>query len=191
MPSNSERARIQQKAWRVANAEHVRQRRKERHLAHREADNNQSQAYKSAHLEQVTEQTRNWRAAHPERVQQYRDSWREKFPELDAEIKAAWKKRNPQRIILQNHRRRARVANATIVAIDEIQLLAKWEYWSGRCWMCRRVAVEWDHVKPIAMGGLHCLANLRPACRPCNAKKGAKWPYKISHLVSGAAGAKA
>lgn len=30
--------------------------------------------------------------------------------------------------------------------------------------------------KPLAKGGLHCLANLRPACRACNAQKNARWP---------------
>ncbi|MGH9004622.1 MAG: HNH endonuclease [Acidimicrobiia bacterium] len=42
--------------------------------------------------------------------------------------------------------------------------------------MCRGPAEGWDHVKPIRVGGSHLLANLRPACRPCNSRKRSSWP---------------
>lgn len=31
-----------------------------------------------------------------------------------------------------------------------------------------------DHVVPIARGGTNVIANIVPACRPCNSKKGAR-----------------
>jgi len=34
--------------------------------------------------------------------------------------------------------------------------------------------IEADHVIPIARGGQHSIGNLVPACRKCNASKGAK-----------------
>ncbi|MGX7727586.1 HNH endonuclease [Rhodococcus sp. 5G237] len=34
-----------------------------------------------------------------------------------------------------------------------------------------------DHVKPINKGGPHMLANLRPACGPCNSRKRDQWPF--------------
>lgn len=63
------------------------------------------------------------------------------------------------------------------VAIDPALLEQKLLYWGGCCWMCGGPAVEWDHVKPLSKGGQHLLANLRPACRSCNASKNARWPY--------------
>lgn len=47
-------------------------------------------------------------------------------------------------------------------------------YWGNRCWMCGGPYEEADHVIPLALGGPHCLANLRPACKSCNSAKGAK-----------------
>lgn len=32
-----------------------------------------------------------------------------------------------------------------------------------------------DHVKPLAKGGPHILANIRPACVSCNSRKHATW----------------
>ena len=66
--------------------------------------------------------------------------------------------------------------NAAVVPFDSQLLAQKWEYYGGKCWMCGEDACEWDHVKPLSKGGSHILANLRPACRRCNASKAAKWP---------------
>jgi 5-methylcytosine-specific restriction endonuclease McrA len=45
--------------------------------------------------------------------------------------------------------------------------------------MCGAEAVEWDHVKPLAKGGAHILANLRPACLSCNRSKRDRWPLPV------------
>lgn len=52
-------------------------------------------------------------------------------------------------------------------------LAAKVAYWGDRCWMCHEPWNSLDHVKPLAAGGPHCLANLRPACMRCNRRKNA------------------
>lgn len=67
----------------------------------------------------------------------------------------------------------------TIGAVTEDLVRAKFEYWGGRCWMCGSDdRIEVDHVKPFAKGGPHVLSNVRPACRSCNAGKGARWPIE-------------
>lgn len=49
--------------------------------------------------------------------------------------------------------------------------------WGGQCWICSVAdATEEDHGKSLSAGGWHCLANLRPACKPCNASKQDDWP---------------
>ncbi|NAE18264.1 hypothetical protein GUJ16_13385 [Enterococcus hirae] len=45
--------------------------------------------------------------------------------------------------------------------------------------MCGHPASEIDHVKPLSRGGSAWPANLRPACRTCNSKKRARWPYPL------------
>lgn len=51
----------------------------------------------------------------------------------------------------------------------------------GRCWICKidleEAFTHWDHVQPLARGGEHTVANLRPACNLCNIRKNAIWPF--------------
>lgn len=41
----------------------------------------------------------------------------------------------------------------------------------GPCAYCGGEADGWDHVVPFAKGGAHTLANIIPACFPCNQRK--------------------
>lgn len=61
---------------------------------------------------------------------------------------------------------------------SEQQIRARVEFYGGICWICRAVPYQAiDHVKPLARGGSNWPSNLRPVCRECNSRKGAKWPY--------------
>lgn len=40
------------------------------------------------------------------------------------------------------------------------------------CWICRGLATTADHITPRSQGGDDEPANLRPACRPCNSRRG-------------------
>ncbi|ANA86646.1 HNH endonuclease [Gordonia phage ClubL] len=77
--------------------------------------------------------------------------------------------------------RKARLADLGGDQINPEAWSAKVEYWGGRCWMCGSVpaVIEMDHVKPVSRGGCHIIANLRPACRSCNARKGNRWPFQV------------
>lgn len=59
-------------------------------------------------------------------------------------------------------------------------LAARWAMWGGKCWMCGTFATATDHVKPLCKGGSNWPANLRPACKPCNSRKGRRWPIVIA-----------
>lgn len=75
-------------------------------------------------------------------------------------------------------RRQEREASAPGCYTDE-QKQARWDYYGGRCWMCRGTAVVMDHVKPLFRGGCNWPSNLRPACHPCNIRKAAYWPLPV------------
>ena len=62
------------------------------------------------------------------------------------------------------------IGNVTVELLE-----AKAAYWGNHCWMCSGPIEHWDHVKPISKGGPHILANLRPACAPCNLSKSNRW----------------
>lgn len=72
------------------------------------------------------------------------------------------------------HARRARKLATSITEATSEQVAARMSMFSG-CWMCGGEWTEVEHVKPLAQGGPHILANLRPACGPCNRRKGASW----------------
>lgn len=62
---------------------------------------------------------------------------------------------------------------------------ARWALWGGRCWVCGIAdATEEDHVKPLSAGGWHALANLRPICKSCNARKRDSWPLPPDRLAA-------
>ena len=57
---------------------------------------------------------------------------------------------------------------------DWLALLSAHEW---ACLYCGQVvALEVDHIIPVRVGGSDALDNLAPACRRCNASKGAKLP---------------
>lgn len=86
-----------------------------------------------------------------------------------------WEKSNPERAKairkLAKARRRARERSAQIVEISSAQLLMRMHAQGNRCVYCDGPFEHVDHLKPLALGGPNCLANLRPACAPCNLSK--------------------
>lgn len=74
----------------------------------------------------------------------------------------------------KKRKKRAILRAGLVIPFTNEQLSARLAMFAG-CWMCGGVADTVDHVKPIARGGAHILANLRPACRSCNSSKNARW----------------
>lgn len=75
---------------------------------------------------------------------------------------------------------RARKRGATGRATTE-EIRARIEYYGHKCWMCGAPWTCIDHVKPLSLGGSNWPANLRPACRSCNARKHNRW-YGVARL---------
>ena len=143
----------------------------------------------------INERNKRWRAqnrekaaasdrakvqANPEtyrRIQKrYKDANREK---RNAYLRA-WAKANPDKRRAKEERRRARHADALVpgVPVTAVAIAARFAMFAG-CWMCGGPKTEVDHVKPLAAGGLHVPANIRPACKPCNSRKAGAWGHPI------------
>jgi hypothetical protein len=71
--------------------------------------------------------------------------------------------------------RRQRRQSALRIRHSKDDFLQRMAVWSNKCWMCGGPFECLDHVKPISKGGADCLANYRPACTSCNARKGSRW----------------
>lgn len=104
--------------------------------------------------------------------------------EREREHRRASKRRNALANRAYVRGRKARLAAATVVPFTAEQLRQRVAYYGGRCWMCGDEAHTIDHVKPLAAGGAHMLANLRPACSDCNTRKGATWPWPATGMAA-------
>lgn len=85
---------------------------------------------------------------------------------------ARWKKNNPAKVLEMAHRRRARKNRATIYKFTSSQLKDRLSVFQNRCAYCGGPFDCIDHLKPLYLGGPHCLSNFRPSCTSCNSKKG-------------------
>jgi 5-methylcytosine-specific restriction endonuclease McrA len=142
---------------------------KETHLA-----NERRKYYENPEIRK--RQAREWVLKNPERA---RASARRSYArniEIRRERSRIYQRnrRDYYRAALIRYRAREKAAGGNVT---KEKLAARWLYYLGRCWMCGDEATAWDHVKPVSAGGGSWASNLRPACRPCNLRKRAAWPF--------------
>lgn len=131
-------------------------------------------ARRSANADEVNKRGREYARQNPDKVRLYNKRWRIKNAAYDNQRKRKWEEENPLSRKIQESRYRARVKAQRICRITMKQLAERISVFGDRCAYCRDEWQHIDHVKPIARGGPHCLANLRPACARCNLRKNDK-----------------
>ena len=135
--------------------------------AHREQKSETNRQYHLDHLEQRRADARSHHAENRDRAnarsRQYYQDHKQEY-------------RLRERAIQAN--RRAAPGKAT-----KEQVVARILFYGSRCWMCGDPWSHIDHVKPLAAGGTNWPANLRPACGPCNLRKGARWPFPVQTRI--------
>jgi HNH endonuclease len=160
-PEIKEQRRENRRRWERENPEKVRESHRRWARKNRDKTRAASRRYYYAHRDLQRERAR---------------QWRQQNQELYREIKRRWDQANAPKIREYARHRRAMKLAATIIEITPEQWAAWCDYWGDRCWLqipgfCRGVADTVDHVIPLSKGGPHCLANMRPACAPCNSSK--------------------
>ena len=151
--------------------------------------------YRAAHRERYLATVREWRRKNPDKVREakarYRAKNRASIRAYDAQRRRCnsewrapvrrWEERNPDLVrqakLVREARRRARKKGVMVGTVTRILIEQRFSMFGWRCWVCGGVSDSIDHVKPLARGGAHILANLRPVCGPCNARKADRWPY--------------
>lgn len=157
-----------QRAYLAANPD-LRQQRAEARSAHREANPERTAAYNRAYYaanrEREAERCREWRQANPERHRTNAVRWQQENPE---KARAQWSRK---------HARRYAAMRATADGpVDYAAVVERHGMW---CYLCEQdidtlADLHLDHVIPLALGGPHTEANLRPTHARCNQKKGAR-----------------
>lgn len=184
LAENRDAINARRKAYRDANPDLIREQKRAFYLANVESIIAYQVKYREANREKFREQARQWAKDNPERKRATQRAWLAK-PENREKVRdyyRAWSKSDRGReVSAEASRRRRAAARATAVAsisVEDIQ--AKVSYYGGKCWICRTAEFEHiDHVKPLSKGGAHVLANLRPACAPCNLSKFNRWPWPM------------
>jgi len=128
------------------------------------------------------ESTRDRARANPEPNRVRAKQWVIDHPEEAAERGRKWRRDNPEQYKIQSivcaERRRIREVEASGF-FTQFQLEARIAYWGWKCWLCGDPWEAIDHVIPISKGGSNWPANLRPACKSCNSRKGSKLPWDL------------
>lgn len=133
-------------------------------------------AWASANSERVRAAQAAWHASNRERRHADAQAWRQANRENLRRLKAEWKLANPEKVREQKHRRRARMYGSGYEPVDLAALLDEYGMW---CHICDDAIVSmadlhFDHVIPLARGGVHAAHNIRPAHALCNMRKGAR-----------------
>lgn len=131
----------------------------------------------------ATGYSRNWWNANQDRAIGYAQRYRQDHADKCRASVRRWANANPAKCRRSEELRRARKAAVFTVAFTSEDLRQKWQYYGDRCYLCGAAAEATDHVKPIAKGGPHMLANLKPICTPCNSRKRDRWPYGPTRVL--------
>ena len=129
-----------------------------------------------------------WREKNPERARDLNAAWRAANPEAwkAARDRAYEKSKGSEATVRSSKTRQARVEAASTG--DVVSLIAVLERHGMHCLICdkpieHKSQLTYDHVIPIARGGLHTEENLRPAHRTCNSWKNDRLPEELVGLT--------
>lgn len=134
--------------------------------------------YEANRAERIARQTE-WKKANPEKVAEYGRIGQQRHRVARTAATAAWRAENPDVAAEVWRRRRARLKNASVGAVDLDAL------WTGLCGICGEpldrelkhpdpLSKSVDHIVPLAKGGAHEQTNLQWAHLVCNIRKGAR-----------------
>lgn len=113
-------------------------------------------------------------------------AWASLNPERRAQLNREWREKNPLRVKEHSSARRAReFGNPGFVRFSDREIAGMLNRFGHRCAYCGGSGgshpLELDHIVPLARGGRHALANIQPACKPCNISKHGRllieWKY--------------
>lgn len=173
--NNKDRIDARNKAYRAANAESVNAQERRWREANKQRHAATTKAWAEEHREQRSAQAAARYAADPAKHLERNHAWYEANKEKYAETVKRWQEGNPEKVGIMRRnaasKRRARMRNqdcgcVTTQTLEEIIVA-----YGPACVYCSGPFQDIDHIQPIARGGLHCLANLVPACARCNRSK--------------------
>jgi 5-methylcytosine-specific restriction endonuclease McrA len=171
---NCERIKARVKANRDADPEKDRQACREWYNANKEYSSQKSLEWRTKNKEYELQKKREYYLSHKEQFSEYgKKRYEEKREEIIARINT-YRKSHPEVYAALGHKRRARLASVEINDFTkEDWFIIKFAY-NSCCAYCGKYLerLTCDHIIPLAKNGNNTAANIVPACRSCNSKKG-------------------
>ncbi len=178
----SECRREQQRRWREANRERLSAQRA-RYWRENKAELQEYHRQRNERLaDELRAKRRRYYLANADRLRREKAEYRAANRERERENMRRWRAAHRAELLGREMERYW----LTRTLADSVHLIeARIAYYGGKCWICRTADYEHlDHVKPLAKGGLHLPANLRPACAPCNIRKRDRWPFAPEDIAA-------
>lgn len=175
---NPAQERINSKNWRRKNSEKCRAMRRKWDRENPEKRRASCRKWNHNNPDKINANSRKWRHNNPDKVRAKSKQWHHANPDkVRAGIKQ-WQRANPDKVRANKQKRRARLANAVMNDFTAAQWREMLDAYGHRCVYCGRKMqrLEQDHIIPLSKGGNHTKANIVPACRSCNSKKGTGAP---------------
>lgn len=128
--------------------------------------------------------TRRWRAKNLEHRREYNRRWNAEHRQVNIDRVTRWVQENPEKAREQRRLRKARKngSGGNFSEADWERLKAQYDW---RCLACGvqepEVALQADHVVPLAMGGFNIISNIQPLCPFHN---NSKWKRFIDYRPS-------
>lgn len=152
----------------------------------READRRNGKLYRTRHAESVRSAKRKWKKTpagvdarkryekkHHERILKKGRAYVAANRQKVAANEARWRKQYPEKKVIKEQRRRARIRGARGDGITTEQWARLKRDYAGLCAHCATPTKrpQLDHIDPVSRGGDHDVANAVPACSTCNQSK--------------------
>jgi len=130
---------------------------------------------REANPEKTAARVRAWVQEHPEASKAHKNKWVREHPEERRTARKRWWDSRPEYGRQAHAVRRARQLGGHITKADYRAILAEY---GMTCHLCGEpieamADLQFDHVVPLARGGQHAKANIRPSHARCNQRKGA------------------
>lgn len=172
--------------WRAANQAKVLELRKAYYAKKGDDIRSKSIAYRKGNLDLVKQKEKEYRQRYKEPLKARKQSDYQKHKHKYVDKYKAYRQSHPEYARMSCHKRKARFRNAP-GTYTRTQFLAKCDYHGWRCYLCKTPLVikelHFDHRKPLAKGGTNWVANLAPACGPCNLAKGHKTEAEYRQII--------
>ena len=132
----------------------------------------------------LRESSARFRKNNPERAKEINRLAYERHRDARLETSAKWSKANPLRKAAAEERRRV-AKRGVLGEVEMAAWLAMVAVAGGLCTYCGKTRpLTMDHRTPLSRGGRHELANLIPACKPCNSRKHTRTEEEFRTLLA-------